>query len=363
MKKILLVLPHLSVPGGVANYYNLIIPYLKEQNSFELRTLEVGRVAHQDLVANFMRPLSDQYRFRRILDAGQFDIVQVNPSLNFKSFIRDGLFIAQAKKRGSKVIVFFRGWYNSFERKVDPYLLGFFKKTYGLADAFIVLSSHGKEKLKEWKIKKPIYEETTVVTDEFLKQCNLENKLDKLKNNEYPILFLSRLEKVKGAVALLSAMRILLKKRANIKLTMAGNGSLLVSLKRKTEKDKLLRNYVRFTGFIQSHDKLDILSSHTLFCLPTYSEGLPNALLEAMAVGLIPVVTFVGGIKDFFKDRQMGIVVKQLSPQGIADAIEEAIALSSEEKMRIIQSNFELIKTRCIASCVSNRLLKIYSSL
>jgi len=74
-----------------------------------------------------------------------YKLVHVNPSLDIKSFIRDGLLIQQAKKNGTPVIVFFRGWDKKFAQKIQSFFLPLFRFFYGKSDAFIVLASDFKK--------------------------------------------------------------------------------------------------------------------------------------------------------------------------------------------------------------------------
>ena len=88
--KILITLPSLKDKGGVASYYNSIIPYLS-RNDLTISLLEIGKNHN-----NIFYPLFDQYIFIKALTNIKPQIVHINPSLGIKSFFRDGLFIWQA---------------------------------------------------------------------------------------------------------------------------------------------------------------------------------------------------------------------------------------------------------------------------
>ena len=69
--------------------------------------------------------------------------------------------------------------------------------------------------------------------------------------------------------------------------------------------------------------KHELWSRAHVLALPTYSEGLPLALLEGMAAGCIPVITPVGGIPDAVQDHVQGILVAPRNPLEVADALQE----------------------------------------
>ena len=144
-KKILITLPSLNDIGGVASFYNSLLPHLNN-TKYSIATLEIGSTKGRN---NPFYSFSDQIRFGMFLKNFRPDIVHINPSLNFKSFFRDGLFIYQAKQKKLPVIVFFRGWLKSFESILYKRFFGFFRRTYARADSFIVLAKEFKKKLQK----------------------------------------------------------------------------------------------------------------------------------------------------------------------------------------------------------------------
>jgi glycosyltransferase involved in cell wall biosynthesis len=179
---------------------------------------------------------------------------------------------------------------------------------------------------------------------------------------DYKILFMSRVEKEKGIFELITATKLLLSKGYNLTLNVAGEGKALRSIKNIVHNDSILKMHVNILGFVSGSAKESLLAASHIFCLPSYTEGFPNIVLEAMASGLIPVVTTVGGIEDFFKNRGKGSLIDNVTPEEICKAIIKAIELPLEKKSEIIASNFKNIKEHCSASAVSGRLINIYES-
>ena len=119
--QVLVTVPGLKDQGGVASYYNAILPHI---TSNKIDFLEIGGSCN---MGGFLHPIIDQFRFRRAVRQKKPTLVHVNPSLGFKSFIRDGLFIWQAKRSGYPCLVFWRGWNKSFESVVERKYSLFFK--------------------------------------------------------------------------------------------------------------------------------------------------------------------------------------------------------------------------------------------
>ena len=73
------------------------------------------------------------------------------------------------------------------------------------------------------------------------------------------------------------------------------------------------------------------MREHDVFVLPSWSEGLPNAVIEAMGTGLCAIITDVGVISDFFTDEKEALVIKPKSEIELAKALEK---LSKNKKLR-----------------------------
>ncbi len=364
-KKILLVTPVLSIPGGVAHYYSTIRAALCQSQDYDIVIMEIGSRPGETFFFKLFRPLGDQVRYQLLLRRNNFALVHLNPSFDPKSFFRDGIFGKSAARRGIQTVVFFRGWSDYFERKVEKYLKKMFHFFYGDVDSFIVLSSHIEKKLKHWKISKPIYLETTVVEDSVFYKFDLDQKMKMFASPPvYKILFMSRLEKEKGILDVLRAGELVRQAGHKIYLTIAGDGELFCAIKKKIMDNPDLQNWVSLVGMIRGAEKDNLLFSHHLFCFPTYyPEGLPNVLLEAMGAGLLPITCPAAGIRDFFQDRKMGFLVEPKDPKALAKMIVETIQLPIGAKKKIIEYNRHIIESRCLASVVSTRLIRVYDSL
>ena len=358
---ILISVPSLKKdPGGVSNYYNAILPHLSKRPGIRVATFETGSTHGRNWP---FHKLTDQIRFIKTLLTIMPDLVHVNPSLNLKSFIRDGLYILWARLLGIKVLVFFRGWEASFEKKVSRIFWPFFSLTYRKADAYIVLGNSFKEKLISWVGNKPVYLFTTTVDQASLNTFSMSRKTEWLRS-EIPIriLFLSRLEPQKGAEVTLEAVYLLLKKRYDVMLTLAGEGSLTPLLKNRI-KTLGLSQRVAMPGYLRGEKKARLMSGHHIYCFPTnYDEGMPNSLLEAMAFGMAVITTPKGGIKDFFESGVMGFFCSPPTPGHLKETLEKLIA-TPDRIAQMAAYNHQYARTHFLATKGADKLLRVYTTI
>jgi len=145
-------------------------------------------------------------------------------------------------------------------------------------------------------------------------------KITNLSAREYDICYLGRLSEEKGVLNFVKAIPIVLTFSKNINILIGGNGPL-ESVIRKYLIDNKIGNKLQIMGWIPREELPKYLNQIKLIVMPSYTEGLPNLLLEAMACGTIVVATPVGGIPDVIKDETTGFLLDKNSPECIAETI------------------------------------------
>lgn len=126
--------------------------------------------------------------------------------------------------------------------------------------------------------------------------------------------YVGRLESVKGFDILMSAVEAMAERRPNVKAFFIGA--------HRPETVRSSENLV-FLGF--RDDVFSVLKQMDIFCLPSLSEGLPNAVMEAMAVGCPIVASAVGGVVSLVRDGESGLLVPPRDPSALGAAIEKLI--------------------------------------
>ena len=136
--------------------------------------------------------------------------------------------------------------------------------------------------------------------------------------------YIGRLSEEKGALNFVKAIPEISKEKDDLEFLIGGDGQLRDKVEKYLE-DNNLNDKVNFAGWIP-HDKLpDYLNELKLVVLPSYTEGLPNIMLEAMACGTPVLATPVGAIPDVIKDGETGFIMENNSPECIAENVIRAL--------------------------------------
>lgn len=128
----------------------------------------------------------------------------------------------------------------------------------------------------------------------------------------------ARLSEEKGVDVLLDAWTRVVAKMPHARLLIVGHGPLHAPLQRQADAAGL-NGSVRFLGEVA--DVAPDLRASDVFVLPSRSEGLPNALLQAMAAGLPCIATRVGGVPELIEDRVNGRLVAPEQAEALAEAL------------------------------------------
>lgn len=142
----------------------------------------------------------------------------------------------------------------------------------------------------------------------------------------YNLLFLGRIDKDKGIVELLNAMKELSqKKEYSVLLKIVGNGAFLPKAKQLC-KDLGIEEFVSFEGSVHDDElKKRYYLDADAYILPTYHEGFPRTLYEAMIFGSPIITTFVGGIPALMKDETNCFEIEPKNINSIVDKVDKLL--------------------------------------
>jgi glycosyltransferase involved in cell wall biosynthesis len=132
-----------------------------------------------------------------------------------------------------------------------------------------------------------------------------------------------RLEPRTGTDTLLAAVAALRAERPDVALVVVGEGPLRAELEARA-RELGIASAVRFLG--DRTDVDEVLAALDAFVLPSRTEGMSNALLEAMAMGLPVIATAVGGTPEVIADGRSGRLVPADEPERMAAAIARVLA-------------------------------------
>jgi glycosyltransferase involved in cell wall biosynthesis len=164
--------------------------------------------------------------------------------------------------------------------------------------------------------------------------------------------FIGKFWQVKGVLNFVKSFPIILSKQKNVKFILIGDGYLRARIENEIRLFNI-ENDVTLTGWV-SHDSLpNYLGKMKILVLPSYTEGVPGVVLEAMASRVVVLATPVGGTPDLVKDGETGFILENNSMQNIAKQI--LLTLNDPELDNIALSAQIMIKNEYSPEAVVKR--------
>jgi glycosyltransferase involved in cell wall biosynthesis len=317
--RVLITCRDLQSQGGVANVISILMSHLSKAFNYEHFVIG-SRIEDKRIILKLLRPILDNLRLVWKYCRTGFSCVHLNPSLNAKALLRDGLFTTTLATIGVKgIIVFIHGWDKREEKRIrnNRVLKCIFTWVFGKANLILVLASSFREAMIDMGFDpRKVHTITTMFDGSIFKQDAVPER-----QKGKTILFLSRFVAEKGVYELLEAFVEIAASFSDAKLVLAGDGPEREKIIKFIEAHQL-SDRIGLPGYIRGKDKVRILWKSDVFVFPTYyGEGCPVSLLEAMAAGLPVITTSVGGIPDIIANGQNGILLDQVTPKAIATAI------------------------------------------
>lgn len=169
-----------------------------------------------------------------------------------------------------------------------------------------------------------------------------------------------RLAETKGQKYLIEAYSQVKKKIPNSKLVIIGNGPLSEKLKKDAEAFGISKDVI-FMGY--RTDVLELLKGLDIFVFPSIAEGLPLALLEAMASRLPIIASNVGGIPEVFGNSNCGILVPPRDSQSLANAMIEIGLLNESRRKDMGESSRKRVEDAFTTEIMCKNLMDVYEAL
>jgi glycosyltransferase involved in cell wall biosynthesis len=177
-------------------------------------------------------------------------------------------------------------------------------------------------------------------------------------NRQPTLLFFGEIARHKGVFGLAQAFARVAEELPELRLIYAGTGGGVEETRRLVDQFRL-GGRVRFTGWLQAERKQATLAGATMFVLPSYVEGMPMALLEALSFGLAVIATPVGGVPEIVTHEHDGLLV----PAGDIGALAAAITRLTRDpelRERLGRAARDTVAKRFSLDSAVERLLGIY---
>lgn len=193
--------------------------------------------------------------------------------------------------------------------------------------------------------------------------CSADRK-DELKSRmglgKSPVVaFTGRFIQDKGISYLLDAWTQVIRVVPDARLVLLGDGPVLPEMKKSAERLGI-GGSVGFPG--HTNAVIDYLHAADVYAFPSLQEGMPNALLEAMACGLPAVATRIGGVTDIIEHERNGLLVDPRDARGLAEGIVQLLT-DRNRTGRIAAAAFQRIKSSYSLDSVIPRYIGLYQDL
>lgn len=229
-------------------------------------------------------------------------------------------------------------------RRYSGCIMKLFKRINLVMSEGVILFSENL--IKEWELEN--YQEKIFVAHRHFIDFNKFYAVKKYDERSNIIGYIGRLSMEKGIQHFVQALPAAFSDRQDLRVLIGGDGPLKESIEASLQEGGVTAR-VDLPGWISHDDLPRYLNRLRLLVLPSYSEGLPNIMLEAMACGTPVLATPVGAIPDVIIDGKTGFIMENNSPECIAENVIRALNSPDLERIaengrRFVEKNFTFEK-------------------
>ena len=325
---VLILGPCRAAVSGVSTHLNLLMDSSLAEE-YDLVHFQVGSEGRKEgPIAKLVRLLLSPFWLAATILFRHVTLVHLNTSLNPRAYWRDLAYLFVAKAMGARVLYQVHGGKLPLEFfKGRRALTAFLRWTLSLPDAVVVLAQCELAAYREFVPEQQVQViPNGIDCRPYLAVPTVNAPADK----PLRLLFFGRLDRAKGLYEILQGLRLASELGVDARLVVAGSGPEEDRLKRYAQALGVGPRTV-FVGPVYGRDKVKIMAGSDVMLLPSYSEGLPYALLEGMAAGLPIVATAVGAIPDVMSEGLHGCIVPPRDGRAIAEAL--ALLHTDREKL------------------------------
>lgn len=318
--KVLMLGNHQSVKGGITSVIQQLLSY--DWDSVGVEMSFIPTYIETSAIKKTLYFASAYKNIRKCLKSDKPDVVHIHMSYK-GSFYRKYAIHKLCRENGIPDIIHLHGsefqkWYNESNERTQKKIKTMLRE----CSAFIVLGEKWNAVINSIEPKT----NTVVVSN----TVHIPEYTAKWNDNKFQMLFLGVLIKRKGVEDLIKAVGLLKEsgKLGNLHFVIAGTGAEEEHLK-KLANEQQVEQWIEFAGWTDGAAKERYLKESQALVLPSYNEGLPIAVLEAISYGLPVVATDVGDMAAAVKNGQNGFLIQ---PGDIQELSEKIVQLCSDKE-------------------------------
>lgn len=336
MKKICMVVQDPSVKGGISAVVNGYrgSELEKDYNLFYVESYKDGTKFEK-----LMKGICGYIHFIKLVLFNRPQLVHVHSSFG-PSFYRKIPFILISNCAGIPVINHIHGadfdtFYDSASYKKKQLV----KYIYGKCNALIALSPEWKERLSR------IVDPERIAIIENYSVVHESEYIEKIRRDcNYKVLFLGELGKRKGCYDIPRIIKLVSEKVPEVKFVLCGAGSVLdENAIKKAIRDLRIQKHAIFPGWVRAEEKEKVLRDADVFLLPSYNEGMPMSILDAMGYGLPVISTNAGGIPKIVHNGVNGLCCTPGDVDAMAKGIIELLT-NNDKRVQASKESISIIK-------------------
>ncbi len=319
--------PIAKVRGGITS---VIASYFKSSliEDYEVQYIHTSSSGgYFQKIKAFLQALKKLYHF---IKTREVLVVHIHTA-SWRSFYRKMFFVYLSKVMKTRVLLHVHGGeFNLFYNANGGLHKKIITSVLDVSDSIVVLSESWLPNIQKMT--------NNLHLSALMNPVNLKEypnrDIEKSNGREhFEIVFLGALSRAKGVYDLIESFPEILYQVPMARLHLCGIGP--IEEMKELCKELKIENVVTFHGWVSGKEKISIVINSDMLILPSYNEGLPVSVIEAMAAGLPVVCTPVGGVPDIFENGLNGF----LFPPGDKKAlVRQVVKLAKDPSLRIQMS-------------------------
>ncbi len=352
--KVCMIVPNAMVKGGIASVVN---GYRGSPLEKEYEVAYIESYCDGTKLKKLLKGITGYGHFLKQIFTNRPDLVHIHSSFG-PSFYRKLPFIYMASWAGIPVINHIHGaQWDVFYEDTNEVKQRLIQRVYGKCSALIALSEEWRVRLCQVTSGDKIY---VIENYSQLHRDALEARLQ--RKNSHTILFLGELGKRKGCYDIPAVVAEVVKAVPDVCFVLAGAGNENEEdAIREVFRDMGVQDHVRFPGWVRGKERDLLLRNADIFFLPSYNEGMPMSVLDAMGYGLPIISTDVGGIPQIVRNGENGYCFMPGDITGMSRAILEVLQDESKRR-KFAQGSFRISSREYGMQAHMDKLFALYAN-